>query len=137
MNIKSIKHAGIVAIAASLLALSVTNNTIDAATPANRGRIQIQGPDVEKRLGKDALSFPWSQDSVISKTTALEALDGMVKKLTKSEATDRADAIKKAKKFINDAPASGVDSLTRSWGNQDVSAKRVDIEVITGKAFSN
>lgn len=136
MNVKSVKRFGIIAVAA-LLSLSVTSNAIDAATPAHRGRIQIQGPDVEKRLGKDALSFPWSQDSVVSKTTALEALDGMVKKLTKSEATDRADAIKKAKKFITDAPASGVDSLTRSWGNQEVSAKRVDIEVITGKAFSN
>ena len=61
----------------------------------------------------------------------------MVGKLTKTEAADRADAIKKAKKFINDAPASGVDPLSRSWGNQDVSAKRVDIEVITGKAFAN
>ncbi len=125
-------------IAASLLTISITGNNITiAANPANRGRIQIQGPDVEKRLGKDALSFAWAQDTVVSKATAITALDSMVGKLTKTEAADRVDAIKKAKKFINDAPTSGVDPLSRSWGNQDVSAKRVDIEVITGKAFAN
>lgn len=125
-------------VAAALLAASVTvSHTTIAASPTNRGRIQIQGTDVEKRLGKDALSFAWAQDTVVSKATAIAELDGMVGKLTKTEAADRADAIIKAKKFINDAPAAGVDPVSRSWGNKDVSAKRVDIEVITGKAFAN
>ncbi len=90
-------------------------------------------------MGKNALSFPWAQDTVVSKATALEALDGMVKKLTKTEAADRAAAIVSAKKFITNAPATGVDQLPvpKSWGNKEVSAKRIDIEVTTGKAFSD
>ena len=129
---------------ASAFAISICLTTVfgdvkAADKLAHRGRIQIQGPDVEARLGKNALSFPWAQDTVVSKATALEALDGMVKKLTKAEAADRAAAIVSAKKFITNAPSSGVDQLPvpKSWGNKEVSAKRIDIEVTTGKAFSD
>jgi hypothetical protein len=139
------KHVKSAAIAASLLLFSVTGSLLyttqsNSASPAHRGRIQIQGPDVEsdKRFGKDGLSFAWSQDTVVSKAKATAELDQMIAKLNKTEAADRADAIKKAKKFINDAPAAGVDApVSRSWGNKDVSAKRIDIEVIPGNAFSN
>jgi hypothetical protein len=130
----------VTSIFAASLSLAIGLNSIFAADkPAHRGRIQIQGPDVEARLGKNALSFPWAQDTVVSKTAALKALDDMVKQLTKTEAADRAEAIVSAKKFINNAPATGVDSLPvpKLWGNKDVSAKRIDIEVTTGKAFSD
>jgi hypothetical protein len=121
------------------LCLAVACSSAIAADPANRGRIQIQGPDVEARLGKNALSFSWAQNTVVSKTTAISELDKMVAKLTKTEAADRASAIDSAKKFINNSPESGVDPLPvpKSWGNKDVSAKRVDIEITTGKAFVN
>jgi hypothetical protein len=61
------------------------------------------------------------------------------KKLTKTEAADRSAAIVSAKKFINNVPQSGVDQLPvpKLWGNKDTSAKRIDIEVTTGKAFSD
>jgi hypothetical protein len=125
MNTKSVKKSVVVA---SLLLFSVTGSFLgitqsnSAPNPAHRGRIQIQGPDVEsdKRFGKNGLSFAWSQDTVVSKATATAELDKMVAKLNKTEAADRADAIKKAKKFISDAPAAGVDApVSRSWGNKD------------------
>jgi hypothetical protein len=134
------KTITVASIFATSLCLTIGLNSVIAADkPAHRGRIQIQGPDVEARLGKNALSFPWAQDTVVSKATAIEALDGMVKQLTKTEAADRAAAIISAKKFITNAPASGVDllSIPKSWGNKDVSAKRIDTEVTTGKAFSD
>lgn len=98
----------------------------------HRGRIQIQGPDMDPEL-----SWAWAQDTPPTKEEALKKLDELVGQLTAKQKEAREDAIKKVRKFIEEAPETGIDAqYINSWGNDKDPKKRVDIEVRKGKAFT-
>jgi len=98
----------------------------------HRGRIQIQGPDMNPEL-----SWAWAQDTPPTKAEALAKLDELVGKLTAKQKEAREDAIKKVRKFIEEAPETGIDAqYINSWPNDKDPKKRVDIEVRKGKAFT-
>jgi hypothetical protein len=71
----------------------------DVEAPADekphRGRIQIQGPDMDPEL-----SWAWAQDTPPTKAEALAKLDELVGQLTAKQKEAREDAIKKVRKFI-------------------------------------
>jgi hypothetical protein len=108
----------------------------DVESPAeekpHRGRIQIQGPDMSPEL-----SWAWAQDTPPTKAEALAKLDELVGQLTAKQKEAREDAIKKLRKFIEEAPEAGIDAqYINSWGNDKDPKKRFDIEVRKGKAFT-
>lgn len=99
---------------------------------AHRGRIQIQGPDMDEEI-----SWAWAQDTPPTKEDGLRELDKLYDSLTDKQKKARRDAYAKARKWIRNRPEAGVDArVSQSWGNKDDSKKRIDIEVIKGKAFT-
>ncbi|HEX8127776.1 MAG TPA: hypothetical protein VF527_01515, partial [Pyrinomonadaceae bacterium] len=100
---------------------------------ANRGRIQAQGsnPGVE-------ISIAWSREDVPSKVDGQAWLDSVWNKLTASQQRDRQEAYEDAGRFINRAPQDGyLAPISRTFQNtqpRDPRA-RIDIEIITGRAF--
>lgn len=98
----------------------------------HRGRIQIRGPDMDEEF-----SWAWAQDTPPTKQDSLRELDKLYNSLTKKQKKARKDAYAKARKWIRELPETGVDAqVSKSWGNKDDSSKRIDIEVIKGKAFT-
>ena len=99
---------------------------------AHRGRIQIQGPDMDEEI-----SWAWAQDTPPTKEDGLRELDKLYDSLTDKQKKARKEAYDKARKWIRNLPEAGVDAqVSKSWGNKDDSKKRIDIEVIKGKAFT-
>jgi len=97
---------------------------------ACRGRIQAQGGGVEK-------SQPWNRATPPTVSEGLKMVDDLEASLTKAERKARQKELDKARKFIRDAgKAGGIDApVSKTFlakGTKDV---RVDIEVISGKAF--
>jgi hypothetical protein len=115
-----------------MIALPEEDVEAPAEEKPHRGRIQIQGPDMDPEL-----SWAWAQDTPPTKAEALAKLDELVGKLTSKQKEAREDAIKKVRKFIEEAPETGIDAqYINSWGNDKDPKKRVDIEVRKGKAFT-
>ncbi len=87
------------------------------------------------------LSFSWTRcdppDKQVNKKKALAELDKMWNELNKTQKKVRKDAYEKAKKYINNSPADGRPADSQSWGDKDDPSKRIDIVVITGKAFKD
>ncbi len=100
--------------------------------PAHRGRIQAQGGGLEK-------SCSWSQETPLTKTEAIELVDKLENSLTNSELEVRQEAFQQAREYISRAKRiGGVDApVSKTFPNRSKirSDIRVDIEVITGKAF--
>jgi hypothetical protein len=102
---------------------------------ANRGRIQAQGsnPPVQK-------SRAWSQENPPSKGNGLFLLDEVWNSLTPSQRRDRQRAYEDARQFIQNAPSGGYPApLSRTFQDpqrRDPTA-RIDIEIITGSAFTS
>lgn len=64
-------------------------------------------------------------------------IDRLMDKLTWQERHDREDCFDKARRFVEDAPATGVDShCIKTFPNRKMTKKgiRVDIEIQLGKA---
>ncbi|WP_162207817.1 RHS repeat-associated core domain-containing protein, partial [Pseudomonas weihenstephanensis] len=97
---------------------------------AHRGRIQAQGAKLEE-------SIAWNQDVPLTSGDAKKKLDELKDKLSKKDLAARADAFKKAEKFIDDScSCGGVDAqISKTFMVKDTRHERVDIEVISGKAF--
>ncbi|HEY0608391.1 MAG TPA: RHS repeat-associated core domain-containing protein [Chitinophaga sp.] len=97
---------------------------------ACRGRLQVQGDKVEK-------SVPWARDTPPTVSEGLAMLDELEGMLTKAEKKLRAAELAKARKFIiNAGKSGGVDApVSKTFLVQGTKHERVDIEVITGKAF--
>jgi hypothetical protein len=98
----------------------------------HRGRIQAQGGGLEK-------SVSWSQDKPLSAKQGLSLLSRLVNKLTKKERADREKPIKRTERFINTAGKSGgvFAPIFRSFMAKGSKDKRIDIEVRSGRAFTN
>ena len=97
---------------------------------AHRGRIQAQGAKLEE-------SIAWNQDVPLTSGDAKKKPDELKVKLSKKDLAARADAFKKAEKFIDDScSCGGVDAqISKTFMVKDTRHERVDIEVISGKAF--
>ncbi len=113
----------------------IANAACDVLEPrANRGRIQAQGnnPPVQK-------SRAWTQDNVPTRSEGLAWLDEVWNSLTPSEKRERQQAYEDAKRFIQNAPAGGyLAPVSRHFYDpqrKDPDA-RIDIEIITGAAFT-
>jgi hypothetical protein len=97
----------------------------------HRGRIQAQGGGIEE-------SVSWCQNETPpTKTEGLEMIDIIENRLNPSDVKIRAKAFEKARVFVNKAADNGgvdaqVSKSFRVKGTKDI---RVDIEVITGRAF--
>ncbi len=98
----------------------------------HRGRIQAQGGEVEK-------SCAWAQAIALTRSEGQQKVDTLEESLTLIERDSRKEGFQQVRDYINRAAkAGGVNAPVsktfpnRSKGRSDV---RVDIEVITGKAF--
>jgi RHS repeat-associated protein len=117
-------------LAAGIL-IATTSPTDDDS--GNRGRIQVQGNGVE-------LSWPWARTAGQPPTAdeARAALSSLQGSLSPRQLQERAEAFARAENFINAAEVAGGVSapVSRSFTNLPrVGSARVDIEVITGRAF--
>ena len=96
----------------------------------HRGRIQAQGGGIEE-------SESWAKDSPLTVSEALNYLENLKDKLSKTEYELRAKEFEKAEKFIRQAGENGgvdakVSKTYKVKGTKDI---RIDIEVISGTAF--
>jgi hypothetical protein len=108
---------------------------IDSASAQNRGRIQIQGPDITQNVsnGSGTISYSWSQATALTKKEGRQQLAILENQLTATQKADRRSALDSAINFINQCPTTGCNTATRSWPG---TSKRVDIEIIAGIAFT-
>ncbi len=97
---------------------------------AHRGRIQAQGAKLEE-------SVSWNQDTPLTAADAQSKVQELKNKLDKKDLAVRQDAFKKAGNFIdNSKKCGGVDApVSKTFMVKDTKHERVDIEVISGKAF--
>ncbi len=96
----------------------------------HRGRLQAQGGRIEE-------SVSWNQDEPPTRAEALDMLQELEHKLLPREQQLRASSFIKAKGFINNAAIkNGVDAqVHKSFKVKGTKDARIDIEVISGKAF--
>lgn len=105
-----------------------------AVGPEHRGRLQVQGLDIDENTG----SYAWSQATPIPAATAVAELDALHAGCTPEQQRSRARSFPKARRFIDKLAGRGIDGpVYKTWADPGVSPKyaRVDIEVITGRAF--
>ena len=101
-------------------------------TRANRGRIQAQGSNPPLQVSR-----AWAQQDPPSKFTCVELLDQIWDQLTASQRRERQQAYEDARSFIQSAPQDGYPATSRHFYDpqrRDPNA-RIDIEIITGRAF--
>ena len=98
---------------------------------AHRGRIQAQGAKLEE-------SVAWNQDKPLTASEGKQKLSELKAKLHRKDLAVREDAFKKADKYIDNATkCGGADAfISHSFRVQGTKHERVDIEIITGKAFT-
>ena len=73
--------------------------------PLHRGRIQVQGSDINSDR-----SYSWAGKSPVSKTVALKELDLLKNGCDTSQLKVRKQAFAKAKKFIQNGPVKAVEA---------------------------
>ena len=96
----------------------------------HRGRIQSQGGKIED-------SESWNYNMPISEKTAKDKVNILKARHTRKEQKLRSNAFDKAYNFIDNAKSAfGVDAqVHQTFMVKGSKNERVDIEVITGKAF--
>jgi hypothetical protein len=109
----------------------VHNGDPVTCTPANRGRIQAQGGGVEE-------SVSWASDIPPTADEGLGMLEQLKDKLTPRQLNERSGPLAKAAQLIQRARSiGGVDApVKQSFYSEKGSDVRIDVEVITGKAFT-
>jgi hypothetical protein len=99
---------------------------------AHRGRVQAQGGGVEK-------SCPWAQKTPLTRDEGQQKVDTLEGGLTSKEKEGREEAFRQVRDYIDRvARAGGVDApVSKTFPNRsrERSNIRLDIEVITGRAF--
>lgn len=97
---------------------------------AHRGRFQAQGEKLEE-------SVAWNQDSPLTAIEARAKLEELKNKLDKGSLSVREEAFQKADNFVLSAcKCGGVDApVSKTFMVKGARRERVDIEVISGKAF--
>ncbi len=96
----------------------------------NRGRIQAQDNSLEE-------SESWATDNEITKQDGLTKTNDLKGKLSNRQLAERLDAFNKLEIVIRQAPPQGhYARLIKSFHNNPQNRrKRVDLEIITGRAF--
>ncbi len=96
----------------------------------HRGRFQAQGGGIEE-------SESWAQSRPLSVKKALELLKRLIDKLHKEDYEKRKTPFLKTRAFIEEAGKNGGVSspVKRSFKVKGSKDERVDIEVLSGKAF--
>ncbi len=96
----------------------------------HRGRFQAQGGGVEE-------SESWAQGSPLSIFKALGLLRKLMLKLTTKDLKRREKEFKKAESLIKEASGNGgvLAKFSKSFKVKGSKDERVDIEVLSGKAF--
>jgi hypothetical protein len=144
----------------SITALVEDFFTIDGI---NRGRLQAQGPDIDRQTAENAdgttcqqpsgtftlsggyrngegnISWSWSRSADVTKDEALDAFQCISNALTPTQRANRSqNAFPSATNRIITAPTTGIDApYSNSWhDNNQPSNRRVDIEVRVGRAFT-
>lgn len=113
--------------------VTVNNPPVDPEILPHRGRIQMQGNDMNPEQ-----SSAWSLYSPLTKQDGLNRLDALYNALTTRQKEDRAQAYARAKTFINAAPSTGYSAvIRRTFQNSPVrdNTIRIDIEILAGNAF--
>ena len=94
----------------------------------HRGRIQAQGEGLEA-------SESWAQDEPLTAKKGLGLLRRLKKKISEADAAKREKQFHKAEGYINRASqVGGLDPHKKTFKKKDSDA-RVDIEILSGKAF--
>jgi hypothetical protein len=109
--------------------------TSRVSTAAHRGRIQVQGRDLE-----GSPSFPWACPTPIPKTDAIRGLHSLKSGCTRTQLALRDEAFVRAEKFINSGPIDSNNTpIHKTFHNKNLPGgnrdARVDIEVLRGSAF--
>lgn len=96
----------------------------------HRGRFQAQGGDVEE-------SESWAQEHPLSVFKALDLMKNLILKLTSKDYKRREKEFEKAQNLIKEAGNSGGvrAKFTKTFKVKGSKNERVDIEVLSGKAF--
>lgn len=99
-------------------------------TKKHRGRIQAQGGGLEE-------SESWAQDDPLTAKKGLQLLGLLKRKIPKSECDLREKEFQKAEKLIRRIEqGGGIDAkFSRSFRTKGTKDVRVDIEVLSGRAF--
>lgn len=100
--------------------------------PEHRGRIQAQGEGLED-------SEAWAQDNPPTVKEGKDKISVLKSKLSKADLEKRNELFDQAEKFIEQAGENGGvhAQVSKSFKNTKKSKKaRVDIEVISGRAFT-
>lgn len=99
-------------------------------TKKHRGRIQAQGGGIE-------VSESWAQDEPLKISKARLLFRRLIAKLSPKDRARRKKAFEKAEQFAEQASQTGgvYARISRSFKVQGSKDERVDIEVISGKAF--
>jgi hypothetical protein len=134
--IKKVVSLGLLSVIALMIVVGLNIENVHSQS-THRGRIQAQGssPSVE-------ISQAWTQATPLSAADGLVKLDAVWNSLTTSQQKERAQAYSKAKTFIQNAAQSGgvtastkISKTFQDPQRKDTSA-RIDIEIITGTAFT-
>jgi hypothetical protein len=134
--IKKLVSLGLLSVIALMIVIGLNIESVHSQS-IHRGRIQAQGdsPPIE-------VSQAWTQATPLSAADGLMKLDALWNSLTTSQKKERAQAYSKAKTFIQNAAQSGgvtaVTKISKTFNDpqrKDPSA-RIDIEIITGTAFT-
>lgn len=100
----------------------------------NRGRLQVQGPDMEEPEPSRA----WARKRPPVNAEGLGWLESLRQDCTRSQLRRRQQAFPRAERFIKHAKGSGLQHpVCRSFTSDgEPTSFRVDLEVIKGDAFS-
>lgn len=94
----------------------------------HRGRFQAQGGGLEE-------SESWGQDEPISKVKGLELLSKLKNKLKKKDRELREKQFDAAERYVEQVEG-GIDAVKKkTFRNRKTKDVRVDIEVLSGRAF--
>ncbi|MFK7796448.1 MAG: hypothetical protein AB8E82_03265 [Aureispira sp.] len=96
----------------------------------HRGRIQAQGGGIEE-------SESWAQDEPLKIAKALLLFKQLIAKLSPKDQIKRQRAFKRAQQFAEQTSETGGAHarLSRSFKVKGSRDERIDIEIISGKAF--
>ncbi len=105
---------------------------MDKTTKKHRGRIQAQGDGLEE-------SESWAQDTPLKISKARLLFQRLIAKLSSKDYKKRQKDFEKAQKFAEKASENGglyaPETRTFITKENNKRGERVDIEIITGKAF--
>lgn len=108
---------------------------VPSTAPPHRGRIQAQGANPRTEVSRS-----WAQTNSPTKADGLRWLDEIWNSLNQTQKRDRQRAYEDVRSWIQAAPADGYPQQPsrpfRDPQRRDPTA-RIDIEIITGRAFTN